>query len=557
MTFDEPVSPKANFKAYLDGAELTATTFTPVATPVLGKYVYEIALTGTSNVEQTLAATTGTHVVDFYYVDDAAGNTTLKTSASYVIGNDTTAPEVKSLGEGTGTSFKVFTSEPFAGLAATDLVVKKGNYTFTPTTDYTVGSYNPADSSYTVTFTTGALTNTTNPLYAANETKVDLDVTVSNIIDNAGLTGKNYTGKVTLAQDTVAPALVNTLSNYVEQITTGGSTTTDNLFVKFNENIAIVDATKVTVRDEDGVKIAITTPASDVTAEQGRGDASTTTYAQIAFSSLPASSKYTVEFAPGAIADESNNVNTTTLTATVNSKAVNTETLAIAYDATTGNGKLTASKNVITIDYGKDMDASAINLANYKLNDAAFPAGTTINWGTDKETVEITLPSNYFAQDTTGIVTITSGVKTLEGKAIYANATTKEENIIKLGAKDINDNIAPTLTKANYILANDTDTTSTTLRLTFSEAVALNAISPDFTDEFTIKVGDKYVAVTNAAAVTGKPNQVDLTLADAINVSQTAEVTVVTAAAKNPSRDITDASVLKNPLAAGTVTATK
>lgn len=546
VTFDEPVSAAADFKAYLDGTEIAATALTPVAQTPLGKYVYDVALA--TGGEQTKAATTGTHTLDLYYVQDAANNVTLKTSASYVIGNDTTAPEVKNLGEAKATTFKIFTSEPFKALNNADVVIKKGNYTFTAGTDYNVGAYNAADSSYTVTFTQTATDNTTNPLYATNETKVDLDVTVSNIIDNAGLTGKNFAGKVTLVQDTTAPVLVNTLSNYVD---------TDGLYVKFDENIVIENASKVIVRNEEGVKLAVPT---SVTAVQGRGDVSTTTYAKLAYTSLPASSKYTIEFAPGAIKDASGNLNTTTLTATVNSKTIDSETLAIAYEGTPasiGNGKLVVDKNVITIDYGKDMDTSAINLANYKLNDAAFPTGTTIHWGTDKETVEITLPNNYFAQDTTGIVTITSGVKTLAGKAIYQNATTKTENIIKLGAKDIKDNIAPTLTKATYVLANDTDVTSNKLRLTFSEAVALNSTSPDFSDEFVIKVGDKYVSVTGAVAVSGKPNQIDVTLNDAINVSQAAVVTVVTSATQNPSRDITDASDLKNPLAAGSVTATK
>ncbi|OXS79084.1 S-layer homology domain-containing protein [Domibacillus enclensis] len=541
VIFNEPVSNTGTTEFYVDGVKITDVTLAQASSYSLGNYEYELDLTGG---EATDLGKVGTHKVEVYFVNDAAGNSTTYSATQYVVSNDTQAPSISKLEAKEQDQFKIFVSEPLAGFTAGNITVSKGGYTFNSTNDISLGAYNATEKSYTVTVDTNAAgTDTLNPLYKTNENSANLSVEIKDYRDAAGYIGNAFTGSVTLTKDVTAPKLEDNRLAYADS-------NNSDLFVKFDENVTIADATKITVRDKEGVRIV----PNSYGVSQGKGETGTTEYVRADLPTL-GSTEYTVEFAAGAIQDAYGNKNTGTLTSKVTTSVADGVSLPVVYSATpAGDRQLSIANNVITIDYGQIMDSSAIQLANYKFNGSAFPAGTSIGWGTDKQTVEITLPDNTFSIDTTALITISSEVKTDSGKKVYANANTGDENVIKLGATDINDNIEPKLSSAAYVVPSNDATTSNNLRLTFTENV-LAVDDAAHRDDFAVVVNGKKIAVTNITDIDGD-NVLELTLGESVNVAQVATITVETDTTLNPTINVTDASTLNNKLTAGSVTAT-
>src|SRR5699024_4560592 len=271
------------------------------------------------------------------------------------------------------------------------------------------------------------------------------------------------------------------------------------------------------LRDKDGV---IKTP-SDVSTS---GDTVT-----ISLGSVD-DSPYTVEFKEGKFQYETNDttvedylVNTVKndkITTTVESEDESTYKYEVIADDAIGEPTVDSdSNNIIVIDYGKEMSASASDVANYKLDGKDLPAGATVDFVDTKNKVEIKLPKGTVPKTTSYKLSVSTDVTTAQGVHIVDSLQTKGEanKVVEL-----QDNTAPELSSAVYALDADGDKTTDQIVLTFNEAVQ----NPD-NDDFKVEVNGSEQELTGTATVSsGDDTKVILTLGDEVNVSQTATITI-------------------------------
>ncbi|PWI25769.1 hypothetical protein [Kurthia sibirica] len=141
----------------------------------------------------------------------------------------------------------------------------------------------------------------------------------------------------------------------------------------------------------------------------------------------------------------------------------------------------TVKENVITVAFASvvdGLDASAKLASNYKLAGEALPAGTTLEFVGNKNTVEITLPKETIA--TTGKRTLTAeNIKDVKGNTISTAQT--------VVTVELTDNVAST--------SNGVATVSSTTQASvkFSEAL----VTPADFDGVTVKVGGIVLATAD------------------------------------------------------------
>lgn len=522
LTFTEEVDFTENTVLRVDGSEVSLAGATPTWNAA-GYYTYSVAAPAS-------AISKGTHNLTLVGLEDAAGNEAGTLKTSYTVTADTTAPTVQGIQAVNADTFKVTFSE---AVTAPSLTVLKG------TTEYGTVVEQIASNQYLVTVDPatgedeeGELLN---PLYTANQTSVNLSVKVSDYRDAVELLGNSYTGSVTLSRDTTAPSLLSTALNTVKAV--NGTTV---ISIPFTEDIVVADADKITVTSPDGVEVEAT-PAVVY-----NSPTSSTSTLQLTVNSAIKAGSYKVAFEAGAVRDEELNYNS----------AVNTTAVAAAptvYETFNGSVESTED-NIITVDYGVEVTDSALNVANYSLDNASLPAGTTAAFVGDKTTVELRLPSTFTVVDDAPYkFEISQSVKTKNGATIVANAgatskTNYTTNVTLL------DNVAPTLQSARYALDAQGDSTTDNILLTFSEDVSFDTAldESDENDEFSVVVNGTTIAVTDADIVNG--NQILLTTVSGINPIQAATVSIVPEGTANPNVSLTDASVLENAAKVGSVT---
>ncbi|MED4755598.1 Ig-like domain-containing protein, partial [Brevibacillus choshinensis] len=539
LTFDEPV--KNTMTVKVDGQTVA------------------IASVGTANGDYTattaaLAAnllTAGTHSVVVYDAEDVLAANANKTSiqnTSYTVTADTVAPSVTGVTAISKDKFAVKFSESLkGGLSAANLVVKKGSYTFGAGRFDSV-ALDLADTTNKTYIVDLNDSDAANPVFATGETSVSLSVTVKGYKDNADLYGAEFNGSVTLTGDAAKPTVLSQNLN---------SITGAKISIKFSEALAsgvALDATKVTVK-KNGVIVPLAATPLTLNAV----DTSNKTL-DIELAAAATAGTYTVVLGAGAVQDLDGNKNDATTTTAAVASAEVALPLVADTDGTVstvgGVGTNTGEFNVITINYGEDMEDSAAVLSNYKLDGAAFPAGTTIGFYDTKEVVKITLPANYFAIDTTAKLTASRSIKSVAGSIVEVDNVGKAESEVMVS---FTDSIAPELTSAKFVLADPTDTTTSTIKLTFNEGI--NAIAADeasLIDDLVVKVGGNKIAVAGNTAVVTAANEIVFTVATPINLSQGATVDIVAKGSSNAALAITDDSALLNSVkAVSGVTVTK
>lgn len=527
LAFDEEVDLSSAILR-VDGYQVSATPVL-VGTSEAGKYVYDVTVSGSALAE-------GSHAVTLVSAKDRAQNEAGTLTTSYVVSKDVTAPTVKAIEAVSADTFKVKFSEGVQ--AAPSIKVMKGAIQYT-------ASLQPGSTSSEYTYkvdldtdaaTTGAADGTgANPLYGTNDSSVSLSVEVSNYKDAVNLLGLTYTGSVTLSKDKTAPALLNQALN---TISAGPGTTV--ITVPFTETLVtdVNTDSKVKVINPDGVELAAT-----VTKVAGSKGANTAL--QVVANGAPIAGNYQVVFASGAVKDVDNNSNTAFTT-------------SVKYDASQqyvsfSGGVSVLAKNVIRVNFNTPVGTSALNIANYKLDNAALPAGTTaVFTSADKDVVELRLPASFkVVSDADYKFEITKDVKTVAGSMIVANALADVKTDYTTVARLV-DNVSPELKSA--VLKNGgaaVTTEANEVELTLSEVLpAITTGGSTLNDDFIVKVNG---VVVNATVVTPDPsdNKLVLSLDTAINASQT--VTVQVAAT-----DLQVADAAGNIIVGGTtVTASK
>lgn len=536
LTFDEQVDWSANTPAIkIDQTLVTTTVDATLNNADAGNYVY--------TVNAAAALSNGTHTVEVVNATDfatnvaATANKDLLQKATFAVTDDTTQVEVNSVtAEGTRT-FLIKTSKPVVGATPANLTIKKGSTTFAQAR-YTVAPATDVDSTgktLRVTFVADA--GDANPLYASGETSTSLSVLFTGYKDGNNLVGKEYNGTVVLSTDKTAPTI--TSANLI-----GLDSTKNKIVVPFNETLSTVGAdltaSKISVI-KDGVKQTVTPAINGKKLE-------------LDFGSAVPDGEYTIILESGALKDVAGNGNAAvTVQHTVSEVATNA---AIA--VTFANATILNDKNIITATFAQKVTAATAATADsYLIDGAALPAGTLVTLDATGKIATIELPSTYKV-DSDGIsaklavkpstVKVASG-ETDAGKYVSSSAT--EAKAVE-GVVTLEDNVAPTLAKAEYV--KNSAGLVEGIRLTFSEAVVAAAADANLTNDFVIKQGSSTLPYVVAAenAQDGTSDKVvylkldtTLTVASGTTVSlgKAADLTITDVSTNNKIANFTGVSV--------------
>ncbi|NRR19251.1 SwmB domain-containing protein [Brevibacillus sp. MS2.2] len=337
-------------------------------------------------------------------------------------------------------------------------------------------------------------------VYGDTETTTNLTVTVNGFKAlNNNMFGNEFTSTVTLSKDGAAPTIVNRFSKVVNKSTTGNN---EVFQVQFSEELSTtVDASKIVLKDKDGVKKEINSAGVAVVKDSnGKNTIVEVDADSVEKDGVIDAGTYTIDFGAGAVKDLGQNPNVAASVSIVKSGSAQGEIdLASA---------ISVDKNVITINFGKDMVPAAAIASNYKLNGEAIKANA-IYFNGNKTTVKIELQDETIASKGGALLTIADSVVAVDGSKLSAAS----KNIVVDG---FTDNVDPTLVSAKK-------ESSKALVLTFSENVEVGTTA-DYIDDFVVKVNGTIVTPEAIAGGTDKKT-VTLTLPD-YNTAQT--VTVAT-----------------------------
>jgi SbsC C-terminal domain len=533
LSFDKPVA--AGMTATIDGQSVTLGA----PSTEVGDY----SVLSTAVVPNSLRAV-GTHNVSVYDATDLAAPNANKATiltGSYTVGTDTVAPAVKELKQVNGNSraFDIHFTEGVS-IDLTKIVVKKGAYKFAqgagPISNNTTFTTSQIDGdTVRVTFSADSATPI-NTLYNSGENTVDLSIEVDGFKDAVDLVGAKYTGSLTLNKDLNAPVVESKYTNYIAGTLNSNATDTNGkLVVDFNKTLDVskgnaVDVKKITVTDKAGVTRTVT----DATIV---GDKVELTIANLTDrDDLEGKAAYTVNFAASAVKATNGVWNAALTTEVLPTSSV----VAPVAEAVTS---VVVANNVITVNYNQAMGTSAVALANYTLDNATFPAGTTISMNGTNNVVSITLPAGYTNVGITKLFTISKDVKTANGSTVVKSIATKEAYSETLNFAD---NTKPALVSAKYFVNNvDTAMVSKRIKLTFSENVNAPAGS---LDDLKVLVNGSVQAVTSIEDGVAGDKVLTLVLANDVNLSQAATISVDT------SKTLNIADLTGNTVTSGSVT---
>lgn len=550
LEFDRPVDNTTSL-IKVDGQALTSKALTQ-SPSTAGNYKYTVTLD--AGLVSTLAAS-GTHEIVIYDVKDTAlayPKVASVVSKTYTISQTVVVPEVVGIEAVTANRFFVETNTAIT-LDGAKLTVNKGTHEFGSVdsnnfTSNTLASLalDATDSKFDaypgtrgtkkgfwviITDDKNSPTDQ-NPLYKGSEQSAQISVTVENFKSATGnLVGAKATKSVTLQRNATKPT--------IKEAKVASSTTID---VTFN-GILAAQPSDIVLRDKNG--IIKTASVTGMTTNTDNQSVVTVTLGSGTTTDAP----YTVEFVADkfAYANQESTVSGYLVNSTKNEKLVVTaestatnfkyQELALtdvaggALGTAAGNVKVTSTNNQNTIDivYGQNMTDSARNVANYKLDGKALPAGSTVDFVTDKKQVRITLPTGTLSTATQYKLEISSDVTTETGSKIVKSAQTLANTDVVL---NLADTVAPQLKSATYLVAVEdvkATTTTTEIELTFNEKLAslAGADGPALANDFKVVINGSEVGVASVADGTAGDEKVTLTLSQPVNVNQVATISIV------------------------------
>lgn len=404
---------------------------------------------------------------------DFKGNVQQPYTTNVNLVQNETPIQVSSIKQHKSNVVRVEFDKPIAGSNATNaaanvasgLTVLRGglNQTFTVTRH----SGDSTNRTFDVTFNAGTAPNY--DIYPTGQDSTTLEFIFANesLTDVFGNTNSTIQRSVALNKDKVGPVVINSRLNAAETA----------IEIRFDEDIvASTEIGNVTVR-KDGIDITV-----DFNAAQVSGKVLTLTHSS--GNKIP-NGTYTVRLPEGAVVDEHSNKNKVlTSNVTVEGSTAGEITLP-------GGAVTTSDTNEFTINYGRKMSNTAINLANYTLNGTALPEGTDIYFqNTDREVVVIKLPSksvNYTSSDANLRI---ANVTTDTGSKVTSTTRTVT----------VTDNVPPKLTAASL--------SGNVLTLEFDENIAVGTFSTtaDLRNSVEIKGGASTLTAggTVSTSVDGK-----------------------------------------------------
>lgn len=483
ITFDEPVQSEGTIS--LNGTELSKDRYT-----LTGK---KLTITGLT-AEQS-------YKVDIVGATDFANNIANPIAVNFTVLKadvDNSKPTVSTAVNGTDITFD-FSEELMKQNLNADAETKEYAKVTVGSTVFYLTDADIKDTEDKTVFTIDAK----NALGTA--TFINTNIKVEGQKDLAGNAGDAFEFNAILSKDLTPATLVSTATKMLVADDVNATTDVDALYLTFSEPVKVEG--KLTVKTQNG--IAYTTgKETAVKADAGfdvdgngkiEGAEKNTVKVDI---DLDSNSTYTFELSAKAVTDLAGNVTADTVTFNVTTGVFEatpeTPTDSLVFGATP---VVVTDNNVFTVEYAKDVTATATNAANYTLGGKELPAGTQLQFVDGTKKVRFTLPEGSITANGNYVLEASNVVdtkgNTLKGGKVTAQVALKE-------------NIVPVATKVTAV-------DSKTFTVDFSENIADQAAPTGV----TVKIAGSTIELASITVAGGKltaTTKADYALTDSIVV---------------------------------------
>lgn len=483
ITFDEPVQSEGTIS--LNGTELSKDRYT-----LTGK---KLTITGLT-AEQS-------YKVDIVGATDFANNIANPIAVNFTVLKadvDNSKPTVSTAVNGTDITFD-FSEELMKQNLNADAETKEYAKVTVGSTVFYLTDADIKDTEDKTVFTIDAKSA------LGTATFINTNIKVEGQKDLAGNAGDAFEFNAILSKDLTPATLVSTATKMLVADDVNATTDVDALYLTFSEPVKVEG--KLTVKTQNG--IAYTTgKETAVKADAGfdvdgngkiEGAEKNTVKVDI---DLDSNSTYTFELSAKAVTDLAGNVTADTVTFNVTTGVFEatpeTPTDSLVFGATP---VVVTDNNVFTVEYAKDVTATATNAANYTLGGKELPAGTQLQFVDGTKKVRFTLPEGSITANGNYVLEASNVVdtkgNTLKGGKVTAQVALKE-------------NIVPVATKVTAV-------DSKTFTVDFSENIADQAAPTGV----TVKIAGSTIELASITVAGGKltaTTKADYALTDSIVV---------------------------------------
>ncbi|WBF55953.1 S-layer homology domain-containing protein [Lysinibacillus sp. JK80] len=483
ITFDEPVQSEGTIS--LNGTELSKDRYT-----LSGK---KLTITGLT-AEQS-------YKVDIVGATDFANNIANPIAVNFTVLKadvDNSKPTVSTAVNGTEITFD-FSEELMKQNLNTDAETKEYAKVTVGSTVFYLTDADIKDTEDKTVFTIDAKSA------LGTATFINTNIKVEGQKDLAGNAGDAFEFNAILSKDLTPATLVSAATKMLVADDVNATTDVDALYLTFSEPVKVEG--KLTVKTQNG--IAYTTgKETAVKADAGfdvdgngkiEGAEKNTVKVDI---DLDSNSTYTFELSAKAVTDLAGNVTADTVTFNVTTGVFEatpeTPTDSLVFGATP---VVVTDNNVFTVEYAKDVTATATNAANYTLGGKELPAGTQLQFVDGTKKVRFTLPEGSITANGNYVLEASNVVdtkgNTLKGGKVTTQVALKE-------------NIVPVATKVTAV-------DSKTFTVDFSENIADQAAPTGV----TVKIAGSTVELASITVAGGKltaTTKADYALTDSIVV---------------------------------------
>lgn len=483
ITFDEPVQSEGTIS--LNGTELSKERYT-----LSGK---KLTITGLT-AEQS-------YKVDIVGATDFANNIANPIAVNFTVLKadvDNSKPTVSTAVNGTEITFD-FSEELMKQNLNADAETKEYAKVTVGSTVFYLTDADIKDTEDKTVFTIDAKSA------LGTATFINTNIKVEGQKDLAGNAGDAFEFNAILSKDLTPATLVSTATKMLVADDVNATTDVDALYLTFSEPVKVEG--KLTVKTQNG--IAYTTGKETVVkADAGfdvdgngkiEGAEKNTVKVDI---DLDSNSTYTFELSAKAVTDLAGNVTADTVTFNVTTGVFEatpeTPTDSLVFGATP---VVVTDNNVFTVEYAKDVTATATNAANYTLGGKELPAGTQLQFVDGTKKVRFTLPEGSITANGNYVLEASNVVdtkgNTLKGGKVTTQVALKE-------------NIVPVATKVTAV-------DSKTFTVDFSENIADQAAPTGV----TVKIAGSTVELASITVAGGKltaTTKADYALTDSIVV---------------------------------------
>ncbi|KMN41491.1 S-layer homology domain-containing protein [Lysinibacillus sp. LK3] len=483
ITFDEPVQSEGTIS--LNGTELSKERYT-----LSGK---KLTITGLT-AEQS-------YKVDIVGATDFANNIANPIAVNFTVLKadvDNSKPTVSTAVNGTEITFD-FSEELMKQNLNADAETKEYAKVTVGSTVFYLTDADIKDTEDKTVFTIDAKSA------LGTATFINTNIKVEGQKDLAGNAGDAFEFNAILSKDLTPATLVSAATKMLVADDVNATTDVDALYLTFSEPVKVEG--KLTVKTQNG--IAYTTgKETAVKADAGfdvdgngkiEGAEKNTVKVDI---DLDSNSTYTFELSAKAVTDLAGNVTADTVTFNVTTGVFEatpeTPTDSLVFGATP---VVVTDNNVFTVEYAKDVTATATNAANYTLGGKELPAGTQLQFVDGTKKVRFTLPEGSITANGNYVLEASNVVdtkgNTLKGGKVTTQVALKE-------------NIVPVATKVTAV-------DSKTFTVDFSENIADQAAPTGV----TVKIAGSTVELASITVAGGKLTAItkaDYALTDSIVV---------------------------------------